>query len=142
MIGAYVAVHACQLGLGSFRRPGPGLVFFLSALLFMALTAIDLVGTFFGESGKDKGSEEGPLWVEVRWQKVLIVLGGLSLYIYFFNVLGFIVSTFLLMMFLFKAVEPTKWWVAIASSIITIIFSYLVFEIWLQVPFPRGVLGI
>jgi hypothetical protein len=78
----------------------------------------------------------------VRWQKVLIVLGGLSLYIYFFNVLGFIVSTFLLMMFLFKAVEPTKWWVAIASSIITIIFSYLVFEIWLQVPFPRGVLGI
>ena len=142
MIGAYIAIHAYQLGLGGFRRPGPGLVFFLSAVLFIALTAIDFVGTFIGESKKDKESADRPLWVEVRWQKVLLVLVGLLVYTYVFNVAGFMLATFLLMVFLFKAVDPTKWWVAIAGSVITIIFSYLVFEIWLQVPFPKGVFGI
>ncbi len=142
MIGSYVAVHTYKLGLGSFRRPGPGLVFFLSSLLFIALGAIDLAGTFVRESRKDKEKEKKPLWREVRWQKVLVVLVGLSVYVYIFNFVGFILSTFLLLVFLFKAVEPTKWWVAIVSSVITIIFSYLIFEIWLQVPFPKGVLGI
>lgn len=60
MIGGYIAVHAYQLGLGGFRRPGPGLVFFISALLFIALTAIDLAGTFVGESERGKGNEEPP----------------------------------------------------------------------------------
>jgi len=142
MIGGYIAVHACQLGLGGFRRPGPGLVFFISALLFIGLTAIDLAGTFVGESKRNKENEKHPLWVGVRWQKVLVVLVGVSAYICVFNVAGFILSTFLLMVFLFRAVEATKWWVAIASSLITIIFSYLIFEIWLQVPFPKGLLGI
>lgn len=141
VIGFYVAIHSYQLGLGRFRHPGAGLVFFLAALVLIVLSAIDFVGSFIGRPKKDEDSKERPIWVGVRWQKVLLVLVGLSAYVYFFNILGFFLSTFFLMVFLFRGVEPTKWWVAIVSSLITVLFSYLIFKIWLVVPFPIGFLG-
>jgi len=85
--------------------------------------------------------KEKPIWVGVRWQKVLLVLAGLSLYTYLFNYLGFLTATFLLMVFLFKAVEPTKWWISIVGSLTTILISYGIFQLWLKVPFPQGFLG-
>lgn len=139
MIGMYVAIHAYQLGLGRLRQPGPGLIFFLAALLLIFLGILDLVGTFIGRSKTEK--EEGSIWLGLRWQKVLLVFVVLLAYVYFLNVLGFVLSAFLLMVFLFKAIEPTKWRIAIVGSIITISISYSIFEIWLKVPFPRGFLG-
>ena len=141
VIAGYVTIHACQLGLGSFRQPGPGLIFFLSGLLLVVLSVIDLAVIFIEKPQKDKDSKERAIWAGLRWQKVLLVIGGLSAYVFLFDILGFIPSTFLLMVFLFKAVEPTKWWTAILSSLITIVFSYLIFKIWLDVQLPTGFLG-
>jgi cytochrome c oxidase subunit IV len=141
IIGVYIAVHAYQLGLGRFRQPGPGLIFFLAAVFLVILSTIDLANNIIGESQNCKDTKDHPVWVELRWHKVLLVLGGLSAYVYFFNIAGFIFSTFLLMIFLFKGVEPTKWWVAIVSSLITTFLSYYIFEIWLEVPFRKGFLG-
>jgi hypothetical protein len=140
-IGIYAAISAYRLGLGNFRQPGPGFIFFLMALLLIILSAIDLGTTFIGKSKGEKEKSDGPLWMGVRWQKVLLVLIGISIYIYIFNFLGFLLSTFLLMIFLFKAVEPTRWWVSILASTITILLSYGIFNLWLKVPFPTGVLG-
>ena len=139
IIGVYVAIHAYSIGLGSLQHPGPGFIFFLAALPLIFLGVIDLSGTFIGRSKRDK--EEEPIWLGVRWQKVLLVLVVLSAYVYLLSVLGFILSTFLLMVFLFKAVEPTRWWIAIVSSLITVLFSYGIFGIWLKVPFPHGFFG-
>jgi len=139
MIGVYVAVNAYYLDLGHFYQPGPGLIFFLVALLLIILGIIDLAEIFIGTSKWDK--EEEPIWSGVLWKNVLLVLTLLSAYVYFLSVLGFLLSTFLLMVFLFKAGEPTRWWIAIVSGLITIFFSYGIFKIWLKVPFPRGILG-
>ena len=140
-VGIYTAITAYRLGLGNFRQPGPGFIFFLMALLLMILSAIDLGTTFIGKSKAEKEITGAPLWKGVRWKKVLIVLVGISIYNYLFNFLGFLLSTLLLMIFLFKAVEPTKWWVSILSSVITMIFSYGIFKFWLKVPFPTGIFG-
>ena len=141
IIGVYTAVNAYRLGLGRLREPGPGFIFFLAALILVFLSAIDLGTSFIGKSKIDKDKKDEPIWLGVRWQKVLFVLAGLSLYTYVFNFLGFLLSTFLLMIFLFKAVEPTKWWKSILASFITILFSYGIFQLWLKVPFPYGILG-
>ena len=141
IIGVYTSISAYRLGLGSFRQPGPGFIFFLAALFLLVLSAIDLGSTFIGKPKADKDRKDEPIWLGVRWPKVLMVLVGLSVYIYVFNFLGFLLSTFLLMVFLFKAVEPTKWWVSIMSSLITILIAYGIFNLWLKVPFPQGFLG-
>jgi hypothetical protein len=140
-IGVYISISAYRLGLGDFHQPGPGFIFFLAALILTILGAIDFISSFIGRPKTEKGKTEKPIWAGVRWQKVLLVLVGLSLYTYLFNVLGFLTSTFLLMIFLFKGVEPTKWWISIVGSLITILISYGIFQLWLKVPFPQGFLG-
>lgn len=140
MVGVYVAIHSYQLGLGHLNHPGPGFIFFLAALLLTILAAVDLAGTFIGKTKTEKDKMCTPIWSGFRWQKVLLVLGGLSAYVYFFNFVGFFLSTFLLMVFLYKGIEPTKWWIAIGSSLITILLAYAIFN-WLEVPFPKGFLG-
>jgi putative tricarboxylic transport membrane protein len=138
LIGVFIAIHANQLGLGRLRKPGPGFFFFLSAIFLISLSVIDIIVSIFKKSEKEdvKVSILGP-----NWKKVLLVVGSLFAYIYCFNILGFISSTFLLLVFLFKAVDPTKWWIAILNSFLTILISYLLFDRWLMVSFPEGILG-
>ncbi len=138
VVGAFVIIHAYQLGLGRLRNPGPGFIFFLAALFLVFLSLIDLGATFFREAKKESARE--PIWGP-RWKRVLLVLGALSAYIYLFNFLGFFLSTFLLLVFLFMVVEPTKWWIAMASSFVTILISYFLFYRWLMIPFPMGILS-
>ena len=141
IIGVYTVISAYRLGLGRFREPGPGFIFFLAALLLIFLSTIDLGMNLIGKSKTGKDKKDEPIWSGVRWQKVLLVLAGLSLYTYVLNFLGFLLSTFLLMIFLFKLVEPTRWWISILASFITILFSHGIFQLWLKVPFPSGILG-
>lgn len=139
VIGLFVAIHSYRLGLGSFRHPGSGFIFFLSALVMVILSAIDLAGTLIR---KQKAKvKESSLWEGLRWQKVLLVLCGLSAYTLLLNLAGFWISTFLLMIFLFKGVESTRWSIAVASSLITVFLSYVVFKVFLLVEFPKGILG-
>ena len=135
-----MTIHALRLGLGSFRRPGPGLIFFLLGLLLVVLSVIDLAPVFIEKPQKYKDSGERVIWAGLRWERVLLVIGGLSAYAFLFDIAGFILSTFLLMVFLFKAVEATKWWIAIVSSLITVVFSYFIFKVWLEVQLPVGFL--
>jgi putative tricarboxylic transport membrane protein len=137
LLGIYIAIHAYGMGIGRLRQPGPGFIFFLASLLVVGLTGIELIRTFTSPVPE---KESSPLFKGVRWGKILLVLAGLSVYALIFNAAGFKVSTFLLMMFLFKVVEPTRWSIALLSSLATTIFSYFLFEMWLDVPFPKGFL--
>ena len=142
MVGVYTAVDGYRLGLGSLRHPGPGFIFFVSALALSILSLVNLAVTFVAKPKEDGDKESDSIWRGLRWQKILFVLLGAAAYAYFLNILGFLVSTFLLMVLLYKGVEPTRWWIAIVSSLITVLLSYTLFVMWLDVPFPPGFLGI
>jgi len=141
VIGVVVTVHACRLGLGHLHTPGPGFIFFVASCLLIGLSAIHFIGTFTGRAGPFEGKERADVWEGARFHKILLILAGVSVYIYLFDTAGFLLSTFLLMLFLFKAVEPTGWWVAIISSACTTAAALALFKIWLGVPFPEGILG-
>ncbi len=141
LIGGYVAIHGYWLGLGHLHSPGPGFIFFLAAMVLVVLSVVDLLGTLIGKGSTSPEEEKTPAWSGVRWQKILLVLIIVSAYVYFLNRAGFLLSTFFLMFFLFKAIEPTPWWIAILSSIVTTTLSYAIFSRWLGVPFPGGILG-
>ncbi len=138
LIGAGVAIHACRLGLGSLHQPGPGFIFFVAAVLLILTGSIDLAMAFL--KNLKEGKEGRRIQLGPRWKRVLFLLIVLCFYVYAFNILGFLVATFLLMVFLFKGIEPTKWWITVVGSITTILISYGVFQLWLKVPFPRGFL--
>jgi putative tricarboxylic transport membrane protein len=141
LIGIFTIIKGYQLGLGHVNKPGPGFIFFLAALLLIILGILDLVANVLWKTNADKNRKEFPIWAGVRWQKILLVFGALLAYALLLQIFGFLFCTFLIMVFLFKAVEPTGWVFILVTSSITVFFSYLFFQILLNVPLPEGFWG-
>jgi len=127
------------LNLGTLHDPGSGFIFFWVGVIMVGLSLIILLRAIRLER---KAGELKSLWSEVRWKKIISVLLALFVYAYAFTSLGFILSTFLLLIFLFKAVEPQKWSVAIMGAILSALIGYGVFQLWLGSQLPKGLLNI
>jgi hypothetical protein len=72
------------------------------------------------------------------WKRILFVLIVLILYSRMMSVLGYLISTFLLMTALFWILERKKIVFVFVSSILTTLFTYFVFSKWLNCQFPDG----
>jgi len=139
LIGIGVCIGGYDLNLGTLHDPGSGFIFFWVGVIMVGLSLIILLRAIRLER---KAGELKSLWSEVRWKKIISVLLALFVYAYAFTSLGFILSTFLLLIFLFKAVEPQKWSVAIMGAILSALIGYGVFQLWLGSQLPKGLLNI
>ena len=136
-----LAIFICQqsmgIGVGTLHRPGPGLMSFGAGVGIGLLALAFLIQTFFSKKGpagsdQDKGSGG----------KVKTVSICISLFIYTtaVNWLGFVLSTLLFVLFLFRTVESESWWRSVMKAVLVTIGNYLVFVVWLGVKLPRGFL--
>ncbi len=94
-------------------------------------------------SGKAKG-EEGPSWDRKRGglRRCLLTLCGLLVMPFLFNIIGFFPTIFFFIMFMMKLILPLPWVTALATSVISTVGGYFLFESWLKIQFPRGFLGL
>jgi hypothetical protein len=71
-------------------------------------------------------------------------LGFVSLlgFRYLLPVIGFGPSTFVFVFLLAKLLGPYSWKVSLLLSAGTAVISYYLFQVFLQVPMPRSLLGI
>jgi hypothetical protein len=60
----------------------------------------------------------------------------------FFNPLGYPLISFLLMVALLRILGTRRWTVNILLSLVTAAASYFLFVGWLQIPLPKGWIGI
>jgi putative tricarboxylic transport membrane protein len=67
---------------------------------------------------------------------------SLFLYVAVLEWLGFIVATFLLMLVLFRLLEPYRWTTVLFLSLMTMGCAYLFFVVLLESRLPRGIWGI
>jgi hypothetical protein len=79
-------------------------------------------------------------WKGKQWPKGIKLMLALFLYAAVFHWLGFTLSTFFLLLFLFKGLEPQRWGIALLLSAVTITLCYLVFSVFLELQFPPGLL--
>jgi len=135
----YICIASSGLSFGSFDHPGPG---FLPLLVGIFLGIFSIIA--FLQAYLSKVPDEAtPSWYpKERWKKLIGVLAVMLLYAFFLEVLGFLASTFFLLVFLFRFVmESQRWLVAIGGSAIASFSSYAVFELWLKTQLPKGLLG-
>jgi len=135
--GLAIAFYSVKYGLGALSSPGPGFVPFLSGLAIATLALVVFLQQL-PRASKEKLSD---LWVQKDWPKVLVVMGALVLYAVVFKTLGFLLSTFLLIFFLLRAIEPLSWKKVFLGAICTALGSYVVFQVWLAAQLPEGILG-
>ena len=138
-MGLGICYGGYDLHLGSLHEPGSGFMFFWVGVIMIGLSLIILI-----KAVREKGQkgELKILWTEIRWQKVILVLAALFIYAYVLTPLGFILTTILLLIFLFKAIEPQKLSWAILGAVVFTLAAYSLFRFWLGCQLPQGLLGV
>ncbi len=134
----YICIESLRLPLGSWRDPGPG---FLPLGAGIVLAILSLTAFFQARFRVEEKARKG-WYSQERWKSILLILAVLSGYALFLESLGFLISTFLLLVMLFRFVEPQRWVVVIGGSAMASIASYVIFELWLKTQLPKGILGI
>jgi len=130
LFSLFIIYESLRLGLGTLKKPGSGFLTFCAALL-LSVFSIALIsrGWRLRES------------VKPFPRKVILALGILILYSLFMDILGFILSTFLMVGIFFRLAQKRPWWTVAGMSALVTFLAYLVFGVLLRVYFPRGFLG-
>lgn len=131
-----VMVGSFHLGVGTPGHPGMGFLAFWSATLLGAFSLVLLVRSVLRSE-----DPKAPLFSGKAWAKVLLVLLALGLYSRYLRTAGYLISTFLLLSFLFWIGKKGKWWWVPASSFIATVGTYMLFSKWLNLQFPKGPWG-
>jgi len=130
-----ITMSSCWLGLGSFGKPGAGLMpFGIGIVLF--LCSGQIVVRSLIDIKKAGNREETGVWVEVNFRKIALVLASLVVYLMLLERLGFLVTAFLMLLILFKVVGSQKWSLALVEATLTMCFVYFFFIIILDVYMP------
>jgi putative tricarboxylic transport membrane protein len=129
-LAAIALSEAGRLPFGTARNPGPGFLPWWISLLLGAL-ALGLLAQAV-RAHPTPGPARG--W-GLRVGGLLAVLAG---YVLVLETLGYPASTFLLVLFMLRVVEPRRWPVALGVAGLAAAGSYLVFAAWLKVPLPPG----
>ena len=133
----YICVESLRLPLGSWRDPGPGFLPIGSGIFLAILSSV----AFFRARQDDADKPRGSWYSRDRVKSLLLILAGLFGYALALDFLGFLVTTFVLLLILFRFVEPQRWRVAVGGSLCASVASYVVFELWLKTQLPKGILG-
>jgi len=132
-LAAGFCVKSLSLGIGSLRNPGAGFVPFGSATVLACLSIV----IFF----KGLGEKKDDLKFGRGWKKCAWVLGNLLFYYFFLEKLGFPITAFVII-FSLLSLHNRKWGSVFLAALFTVFLSYVIFERWLGVRLPKGVLGI
>jgi putative tricarboxylic transport membrane protein len=140
ILGTLVSFEAKRLGIGKISTPGPGFFPFWLGMGLVTVSGIIFIQFLFEKKGTSAGFKG--LWAGVAWKKNLLVLGALVIYALLLGTLGYVVSTFLLMILLLRAVRPLSWTFVTIGAFLVCASTYVLFKFWLLVPLPAGILGL
>jgi hypothetical protein len=140
-IGVIITVWSYRTGLGSFKEPGVGFVAFASGLFIMAVGAlVALLRRPERQKSATVSATTHARFLESAPFKLTYTLGLLLFYALFLNLLGYIVTTFVVLFGLFYDPVGRRWAGPLLASFLSVAVTYLVFEVWLRSQLPRGIL--
>ena len=137
LLVGFISFESRQLSFGTFRVPHTG--FFPKILVgLLLLLSLTCLAQTLRAKEPDRRAEKIPAEGWIRIGATLATLVGFALVLEW---LGFLLSTFLLMVLLLRAIEAPKWSKVVIVALTTALASYILFAWLLGVPLPAGVLG-
>ena len=135
-VGIWVAWSGHGLGLGVMSEPGSGFALFWIGLLMAALASIVVISAVV-----NGGPDIGSIWAGTRWQKVLTVCVVLLVYGYFFEMIGFIPASLVLLLVLMFFIDPVDWRLALPVAFGTVFGIWWAMTKALKIQLPQGILA-
>ena len=134
VLGGLIIIIALTYGFGTFRRPGPGLYpFFIGVAIFIFSIAL-LIAEL-------RAPVSAPLFGQGGIKIFLFMTVAFCLWILVMPLLGYVIVTLLVTYASCKIMKLEGWWKPLAVSAGTALFIYLLFDYWLYIDLPRGILG-
>ena len=122
------------LRLFDHGQPGSGFMPFGLGVI-LCILAIGLIGTNLGPE-----EQQVPFWEPKAWLRPLLAIIITAAYVVVFDDIGAITSVVVLVAGWLLLVEHKSVAVSASTGVLTGLVVYLVFERFLQTPFPRGLL--
>lgn len=116
-----------DLVLGTMKRPGVGFLPVVAGVLLAVLSLFEIIKALL--SKKDSS-------VDIDWKKIAVFFAGVIVYMLLLKPLGYIFTTFALLVFLTKLFGAKSWVKPLIFSAIMSSGSYYLFIVALQVQLP------
>jgi putative tricarboxylic transport membrane protein len=131
-----IVLLSMRYGVGTLHEPGPGFITFFAGAILIVLSLALFFSNFRDRADR---SSLWSLWAGLETGKVLYVILLLVAYIFLLKPVGFLISTFLLLVLLFRVKGSYRLKTVLLISLLVTAGSYLVFEIWLKAQLPKGI---
>jgi putative tricarboxylic transport membrane protein len=141
LFGMVTIILALRMPIGTFRAAGTGMFPLILGILLMILSGAFILKIYF--QGKEDQVKKGAS-IESSGSPIQLILflGTMVLAALFFNQLGYPLISFLLMLGLLRILGMKRWGLNILISVVTAVGSYFLFVQWLNIPMPKGWIGI
>ena len=135
LIGWGSILGGVKYQFGSLYSPGPG---FLPVILggILSLLSIGLFFTAFFSHilPSEKIAFQKP---DKNWRNILSSIFALISYTVLLNYLGYALSTFIFLFYLFRFIGKKKWWISILIAALASVITYIGFAVALGIPLPK-----
>lgn len=131
-----VSLESIRIGTGSLSNPGPGLIPLGAGLVLGILSLIGFFRTFVRSSSEGRPENAARLGGRTNWALVSMLA-----FAFLIDTLGFLIVTFLWMGFVCRWIAGMGWKETVFISVVTPACTWLLFEYFLEIRFPRGILS-
>jgi putative tricarboxylic transport membrane protein len=138
VVGVIFCVGGWKYGIFRGSIPGAGFFPFMASLVLIAFSIGVSISALWPKKTKSGG--EKFFSRPDSWKRILLALAGLLFFWQGLGYLGFLLTTFLFIIFLLRFIEPQRWVTVLTTSVLTTGLSYIVFNILLKVRLPAGIL--
>ena len=141
LFGGVTVLLSLKMPIGTFRMAGTGMFPLFLGILLMFLSCLFFLKHLY--QGK-KTTVQSDSIAEVRASPIQLILffGTMVLATAFFSQLGYPLTSFLLMVALLRILGIKRWGLNILISVVTAVGSYFLFVKWLDIPMPKGWIGL
>ena len=123
----------------SSSGPIAGFIPFLAGVL---IGISGLLMFLFGWSKKSEKDGRERFWPDrAATRRIVSILVSLCAMAYLLPILGFLITSILITAFMLRVIEPQKWITVIPTSLGCCVLVYWLFNHFLQVSLPKGLLG-
>jgi putative tricarboxylic transport membrane protein len=141
LLGLTITIWSSRFPFGGLAHPGPA---YFPVGLGLVITLFGVI--VFSQAWKAR--EEGgvkpsapPSSNRAARKRVVFCLAGMTLSAVLFETFGFVLTMFLMILFMMRTIAPQKWKTALFYSVVSALGSLFVFKVLLKTQLPGGFLG-
>lgn len=141
LCGGMTVVLSLQMPIGTFRMAGSGLFPLVLGIILMLLALLHLANLLFQKDAELQPPQAAAAPPGATGQ-MLMFLGASALATLCLNILGYPLTSFLLMLSLMAILGVRRPALLVALPLLTAAGSYLLFVQFLRIPLPKGLIGL